>query len=67
MDVSVAVAIPVRLVTPIVRNADGMGISAIFRAGKDLVKRASSSQKSKLEINADRYLAEKSKIANDGS
>jgi pyruvate dehydrogenase E2 component (dihydrolipoamide acetyltransferase) len=40
VDVSVAVAIPVGLVTPVVKNADSMGISAISRAVKDLGKRA---------------------------
>jgi pyruvate dehydrogenase E2 component (dihydrolipoamide acetyltransferase) len=40
VDVSVAVATPVGLVTPIVKNADSMGISAISAAVKDLGKRA---------------------------
>jgi pyruvate dehydrogenase E2 component (dihydrolipoamide acetyltransferase) len=40
VDVSVAVATPVGLVTPIVKNADSIGISAISAAVKDLGKRA---------------------------
>jgi pyruvate dehydrogenase E2 component (dihydrolipoamide acetyltransferase) len=40
VDVSVAVATPVGLVTPIVKNADSLGISAISAAVKDLGKRA---------------------------
>jgi len=40
VDVSVAVATPVGLMTPIVKNADSIGISAISSAVKDLGKRA---------------------------
>ena len=40
VDVSVAVATPIGLVTPIVKNADSIGISAISSAVKDLGKRA---------------------------
>ena len=40
VDVSVAVATPVGLMTPIVRNADSLGISAISSMVKDLGKRA---------------------------
>jgi pyruvate dehydrogenase E2 component (dihydrolipoamide acetyltransferase) len=40
VDVSVAVATPVGLMTPIVKNADSIGISAISAAVKDLGKRA---------------------------
>jgi pyruvate dehydrogenase E2 component (dihydrolipoamide acetyltransferase) len=40
VDVSVAVATPVGLVTPIVKNADSIGLSAISGAVKDLGKRA---------------------------
>jgi len=40
VDVSVAVATPVGLVTPIVKNADSIGLSAISAAVKDLGKRA---------------------------
>ena len=40
VDVSVAVATPVGLMTPIVKNADSLGISAISSAVKDLGKRA---------------------------
>ncbi|OCT46130.1 Dihydrolipoyllysine-residue acetyltransferase component of pyruvate dehydrogenase complex, mitochondrial [Cladophialophora carrionii] len=40
VDVSVAVATPVGLMTPIVKNADSIGLSAISGAVKDLGKRA---------------------------
>jgi len=40
VDVSVAVATPVGLMTPIVKNADSIGLSAISTAVKDLGKRA---------------------------
>ncbi|KIX04081.1 pyruvate dehydrogenase complex dihydrolipoamide acetyltransferase [Rhinocladiella mackenziei CBS 650.93] len=40
VDVSVAVATPVGLMTPIVRNADSIGLSTISSAVKDLGKRA---------------------------
>lgn len=40
VDVSVAVATPVGLMTPIVKNADSIGLSAISSAVKDLGKRA---------------------------
>lgn len=40
VDVSVAVATPIGLMTPIVKNADALGIEAISAAVKDLGKRA---------------------------
>ncbi|EXJ90693.1 pyruvate dehydrogenase E2 component (dihydrolipoamide acetyltransferase) [Capronia coronata CBS 617.96] len=40
VDVSVAVATPVGLMTPIVKNADSIGLSSISSAVKDLGKRA---------------------------
>lgn len=40
VDVSVAVATPVGLMTPIVKNADSIGLSSISAAVKDLGKRA---------------------------
>lgn len=40
VDVSVAVSTPVGLMTPIVKNADSLGLSAISGAVKDLGKRA---------------------------
>jgi pyruvate dehydrogenase E2 component (dihydrolipoamide acetyltransferase) len=40
VDVSVAVATPVGLMTPIVKNADSIGLSAISSTVKDLGKRA---------------------------
>ena len=40
VDVSVAVATPIGLMTPIVRNADNIGISTISSVVKDLGKRA---------------------------
>ncbi|KPI34711.1 uncharacterized protein AB675_9420 [Cyphellophora attinorum] len=40
VDVSVAVATPVGLMTPIVKNADTIGLTAISNAVKDLGKRA---------------------------
>lgn len=40
VDVSVAVATPIGLMTPIVRNADSLGIQAISTTVKDLGKRA---------------------------
>lgn len=40
VDVSVAVSTPVGLMTPIVRNADSIGLTAISSAVKDLGKRA---------------------------
>ena len=40
VDVSVAVATPVGLMTPIVKNADSIGLSSISGAVKDLGKRA---------------------------
>jgi len=40
VDVSVAVATPIGLMTPIVRNADSIGLSTISSAVKDLGKRA---------------------------
>lgn len=40
VDVSVAVATPIGLMTPIVKNADSIGLSAISSAVKDLGKRA---------------------------
>lgn len=40
VDVSVAVATPVGLMTPIVKNADSLGLTAISAAVKDLGKRA---------------------------
>jgi pyruvate dehydrogenase E2 component (dihydrolipoamide acetyltransferase) len=40
VDVSVAVATPVGLMTPIVKNADSIGLSTISAAVKDLGKRA---------------------------
>ncbi|KAH0842285.1 Dihydrolipoyllysine-residue acetyltransferase component of pyruvate dehydrogenase complex, mitochondrial [Fonsecaea pedrosoi] len=40
VDVSVAVATPVGLMTPIVKNADSIGLSAISNSVKDLGKRA---------------------------
>lgn len=39
-DISVAVATPIGLMTPIVKNADSIGLSAISSAVKDLGKRA---------------------------
>ncbi|EXJ82493.1 pyruvate dehydrogenase E2 component (dihydrolipoamide acetyltransferase) [Capronia epimyces CBS 606.96] len=40
VDVSVAVATPIGLMTPIVKNADSIGLSSISSAVKDLGKRA---------------------------
>ena len=40
VDVSVAVAVPDGLITPIVRNAEGKGLAAISREMKDLAARA---------------------------
>lgn len=40
VDVSVAVATPIGLMTPIVKNADSLGLSSISGAVKDLGKRA---------------------------
>ncbi|OAP55038.1 pyruvate dehydrogenase complex dihydrolipoamide acetyltransferase [Fonsecaea erecta] len=40
VDVSVAVATPIGLMTPIVKNADSIGLSAISNSVKDLGKRA---------------------------
>lgn len=40
VDVSVAVATPIGLMTPIVKNVDGVGLQAISAAVKDLGKRA---------------------------
>jgi pyruvate dehydrogenase E2 component (dihydrolipoamide acetyltransferase) len=40
VDVSVAVSTPVGLMTPIVKNADSIGLTAISNAVKDLGKRA---------------------------
>ncbi len=39
-DISVAVAIPDGLITPVIRNADGKGLAEISRAMKDLAGRA---------------------------
>ncbi len=40
VDISVAVAVPDGLVTPVVRDADTLGVLAISRAVRDLAKRA---------------------------